>query len=538
MKICNQCQAENPDIAEICEACGAQLIAEETAAEEAAAIETEEVLCEETAEDTAEAAETEETAEETPAKPEQKKSKGGLIAIIAAVVVVIVALVVILVQKGKDEVTPPAEDPAAVQEETAEGESAMASLSTGHHTNAYSLPSHSIHYAENDDGTFTYSYLDENGETVTVAQADIDALMAQEVASCAGMTLDNGKVMFYYDDQMYNFMTAYSSYLSFMMNPEQALDEQVGMDGVNTWEQLFVDSGIQMFHQMAAVTAAAQAEGFTLPADQQAAVDAMPQQLEETAATYGYENAEAYLQAYFGPAATLENYLEYYSANVYVNAYLSSIQNGITNTPEELDAYYEENAQMMQETYGIEKVDKNMVSVRHILITPESTTAEDGTTSITDEAWAAAEKEANDIYDEWQNVDPSESYFAGLAAMHTDDPGSQNSGGLYENVYPGQMVPEFNDWCFADGRATGDTGIVKTTYGYHIMFFVEEGDQTYWQMAVNDMLTSQKMSDFIANIRGGQELTADHNAVVLLNKTAPTVPADETEEAAEETAAE
>ena len=32
MKICSQCQAENPDVSEICEACGAQL--EETAAEE------------------------------------------------------------------------------------------------------------------------------------------------------------------------------------------------------------------------------------------------------------------------------------------------------------------------------------------------------------------------------------------------------------------------------------------------------------------------------------------------------------------------
>ena len=537
MKICNQCQAENPDIAEICEACGAQLNAEETAAEEAAAIETEEVLCEEAAEDTAEAAETEEAPEEAPAEPEQKKSKGGLIAIIAAVVVVIVALVVILVQKGKDEVTPPAEDPAAVQEETAEGESVMESISTGHHVNAYGLPSHSIQYVENEDGTFTYTYLNENGETVTVSQEEIDALMAKEVASCAEQTLDNSTIMFFYDDQMYNFMSTYSSYLSFMMNAEQALDEQVGMDGVNTWEQLFVDSGIQMFHQMAAVTAAAEAEGFTLPADQQAAVDAMPQQLEDAAVGYGYADATAYLQAYFGPTATLENYLKYYNANAYVNAYLSSVQATMTNTPEELDAYYDENAEMMQGTYGIEKIDKNVVSVRHILITPESTTAEDGTTTISEEAWAAAEAEAQEIYDEWQNVDPTESYFAGMAAMHTDDPGSQNNGGLYEDVYPGQMVPEFNDWCFADGRAVGDTGIVKTSYGYHLMYFVGEGDYAYWEMAVGDMLTSEKMSDFIANIRAGYELTADHDQVVLMNRTAPTVPAaEETAESTEEAA--
>ena len=193
---------------------------------------------------------------------------------------------------------------------------------------------------------------------------------------------------------------------------------------------------------------------------------------------------------------------------------------------------------MMMNTYGIEKIDKNVISVRHILVTPESTTAEDGTTSISDEAWAAAEAEAQKIYDEWQNVDPTESYFAGLAAMHSEDPGSQNNGGLYEDVYPGQMVPEFNDWCFADGRAAGDTGIVKTSYGYHIMYFVSEGEYAYWELAAGDMLTSQKMSDFVANIREGQDLTSDMDKVVLLNKIAPTAPAALTEEAAEETAAE
>ena len=516
MKICSQCQAENPDVSEVCEACGAQL--EETAAEE----------IEEAAEVTEEAA-----AEKTPAEP-AKKSKGGLIAIIAAALVIIIALVVILVQKGKQPEAPVEEAPTV---EAPAEEGAQVPHSNGHHINAYGLPSHSIHYSDNGDGTFTYFYLNEAGETVSVTQEEVDALMAQEVASCAGMTIDNGQIMFFYDDQMYNFTNTYSAYLSFMMNTQQALDEQLGMDGLNTWEQIFVDSGLQMFHQLAAVKAHAESEGFTLSEEEQASVDNMETNLEESAVKYGYADAASYLQAYFGPSVSLEDYLEYYHANVYVNSYLTSVQNGLENTAEELSAYYDENADMMLNTYGIEKIDKNVINIRHILITPESTTAEDGTTSISDEAWAAAEAEAQKIYDEWQNVDPSESYFAGLAAMHTDDPGSQNNGGLYEDVYPGQMVPEFNDWCFADGRAVGDTGIVKTSYGYHIMFFVGEGDYAYWQLAAGEMLTSQKMDDFIANIRGGQTLTSDIDQVILLNRIAPTVPTP-AEEATEETSAE
>ena len=41
------------------------------------------------------------------------------------------------------------------------------------------------------------------------------------------------------------------------------------------------------------------------------------------------------------------------------------------------------------------------------------------------------------------------------------------------------MVAEFEEWAFADGRNEGDTGIVKTTHGYHIMYFIEEGNPVW-----------------------------------------------------------
>ena len=129
-----------------------------------------------------------------------------------------------------------------------------------------------------------------------------------------------------------------------------------------------------------------------------------------------------------------------------------------------------------------------MVNVRHILIEPEA--AEDGT--ISDEAWAAAEQTANDIL----------------------DPGSNTNGGLYEDVYPGQMVETFNDWCFADGRQPGDYGIVKTDYGYHIMFFVGAGDEIYWfQTAKEDYL-----SDLAVKIQ--DEITAKYTFVSYVDQAA------------------
>ena len=70
-------------------------------------------------------------------------------------------------------------------------------------------------------------------------------------------------------------------------------------------------------------------------------------------------------------------------------------------------------------------------------------------------------------------------HFAQLAEEHTADPGSASTGGLYEDIYPGQMVSAFNDWCFDESRQAGDSGIVQTDFGYHIMYFDSFSETPY-----------------------------------------------------------
>lgn len=122
-------------------------------------------------------------------------------------------------------------------------------------------------------------------------------------------------------------------------------------------------------------------------------------------------------------------------------------------------------------------------AVRHILIQPEAdddtpTDEATGKPIYTDEQWAAAEEQANKILDDYNNGDKTEYAFALLAEEYTTDTastsaGSSNAfGGLYEAVALGEMVPEFEDWATDKSRVYGDTGIVKSDYGYHIMFFI------------------------------------------------------------------
>lgn len=115
------------------------------------------------------------------------------------------------------------------------------------------------------------------------------------------------------------------------------------------------------------------------------------------------------------------------------------------------------------------------VDVRHILVIPDSTGAtkdESGNTVYTEEAWAAALAEAESLLEQWLE-NPTETYFGELANEHSDDQnGNVTNGGIYTDVYRGQMVKEFEDWCFDATRETSHYGIVKTIFGYHIMYFV------------------------------------------------------------------
>lgn len=57
--------------------------------------------------------------------------------------------------------------------------------------------------------------------------------------------------------------------------------------------------------------------------------------------------------------------------------------------------------------------------------------------------------------------------FAALAKQFSSDPGSKDKGGFYDYFPYGQMMPEFNDFVFT--KPAGTRGVVKTSYGYHVM---------------------------------------------------------------------
>ena len=150
-------------------------------------------------------------------------------------------------------------------------------------------------------------------------------------------------------------------------------------------------------------------------------------------------------------------------------------------------------------------------NVRHILVGfehnhNESEEHDHSTTSYTDEEKAAALAEAEAILNEWKNGEATEASFAELANAKSDD-GDGTTGGLYENVYPGQMVESFENWCYDASRATGDTGIVESAYGYHVMYFVGNSETNYRDYQISSQLKSEELSAWYEATVEGMTIT-------------------------------
>lgn len=151
--------------------------------------------------------------------------------------------------------------------------------------------------------------------------------------------------------------------------------------------------------------------------------------------------------------------------------------------------------------------DYNIVNVRHILIQPEETElAEDDEGYDADVAAKkeAAKAKAEEVLAQWKAGAATEDSFIELVKEYSADTGSVEDGGLISDVSKDSgLVSEFKDWCLAD-RQVGDTGIVESSYGYHIMYLSSFGDP-YWKVQVRNTLLNQAVNDWHAEKTEGYE---------------------------------
>ena len=121
--------------------------------------------------------------------------------------------------------------------------------------------------------------------------------------------------------------------------------------------------------------------------------------------------------------------------------------------------------------------------------------------------------QAQEILDKWAAEGGTEELFAQLAMEHTEDPGSMSTGGLYTDIYVGQMVEPFENWCFDASRKPGDTGLVQTVFGYHIMYFVESHE--VWISSVEETILYEQSLALVNSAAEKWPLDVHYNKIVL-----------------------
>ena len=230
-------------------------------------------------------------------------------------------------------------------------------------------------------------------------------------------------------------------------------------------------------------TAKALTEGITTVEEFDAAIAALPMNAESTTAASFLSEDVTYSSLFSGYAEWMSDPARKTGDMTYVESITSTTdENG--NPIDRIGGYYV----VMFGTCN----DNNypLPNVRHILAAFEGGTTDSttGVTTYSPKEQEAAKAEAEELFNEWKNGAATEESFAALANEKSDD-GDGTTGGLYEDILPGEMVAPFEDWCFGD-RKPGDTDIVETEYGYHVMYYCGDSDTIYRDYLIETELAS------------------------------------------------
>lgn len=109
----------------------------------------------------------------------------------------------------------------------------------------------------------------------------------------------------------------------------------------------------------------------------------------------------------------------------------------------------------------------------------------------------AAKKTALNIISEWEKGEATEYSFKKFVKEYSTDSSSIENDGLYLYVREGELqIDFFDDWLFDENRKVGDTGLIKSDAGYHILYFCGDAVPS-WQAS----LIPEMQNDLYAELK-------------------------------------
>lgn len=347
----------------------------------------------------------------------------------------------------------------------------------------------------------------------TVSDEEAVAKKDVVVATAGEEKMTNGLLKMFYWKEVTNFVSSYGDYIGMIkLDLTKPLDQQmaIGADDF-TWQMYFIEGALNSWQRFVSLYKEGVKADFGLPADLKEEFAGVRGELEKIAQEHGYESPEALICDEIGAGVSYEDYMAYFEMYYLGLAYFEKLSSEMTETMEEIQAYYEKNASAIKTQYEIDKNSGLAGTVRHILIKPVD---EDKDGKFSEAEWKACLEQAEETLEEWKNSSGKEEDFAELAKKLSEDPGSKDDGGLYKGIYKGYGFAEsFENWTTDKTRQPGDTGIIQSTHGYHIMYYVSGEDA--WISVTRELVHSEHVQAKLEEVMASYIVEVDFKKVAL-----------------------
>lgn len=274
-------------------------------------------------------------------------------------------------------------------------------------------------------------------------------------------------VNYYYQASYMSFYNSYSSYISFFLDPSQPLDQQkctVSSED-QTWAEYFQQAAIDNLRQVTAFYDAAVKAGYTLTEEDQNTIDSTINDYVTQAQLYNY-TLDSFLISNFGEGNNEKNVREQMAKELIVNRYLADQYESYTYTDEELDAYYEENAD-----------DYDTVQYSYCFLSG----AADTEAGIDEEtAMAQAGEKAQTILDTWDGGDLEAFEAAVLDVTETEASATSSTKSSF--------ATQFEESLNGEEPQPGTAFVRETTGGWYVVYVSDVYDCRYPTVDVRHIL--------------------------------------------------
>lgn len=321
------------------------------------------------------------------------------------------------------------------------------------------------------------------------------------VAVMEDRELTNGQLQVYYWTSVYDFLKENSYYLYYLgIDLSKPLSQQACyVDDCDTWQDYFLQDALDDWHKYQAMAIEAEEAGLELPEDLQKTLDELEASMTKVATDGKYASLEAMIQHDYGPGCTFEDYKAYMQIYFQGYHYFNEQLKKVDTSEQALSDYFDANAEKLTEQ-GFKKDNSKYYDVRHILVAVVGTEGSDGKVMVTDADWTICKQKAQAILDEWLAGERTEETFAEFANKYSDDKeGNVTDGGLYPDLdEKTNFVTPFKDWYLDENRQKGDYGLVKTTYGYHIMY--QSNMDIKWQVECKYLIQQEASNSIMKEV--------------------------------------